>query len=149
MTFYMNEAAFDLPDADITDGTVNELVFHAADGASFSLTVHRQPIGPSETLASLVAANLERAQRALSSHAVLFQREIEVAGVPGIELAVAWRGEQSMLYTRQVHLALHGAWLVFAGNAPLAARAECDALLGRVLASFRPRTLPEARLVSS
>jgi hypothetical protein len=139
MTFYMNEAAFDLPDADIADRTVNELIFKAGDGTSFSLTVHRQPIGPSETLASLVAANLERAQRALSSQALLFQREIEVAGVPGIEVAVQWRGEQSMLYTRQAHIALDGAWLVFAGNSPLAARAECDALLDRVLASFHPR----------
>jgi hypothetical protein len=139
MTFYMNEAAFDLPDAETADRTVNELVFRAADGASFSLTVHRQPIGPNETLASLVAANLERAQRSLPCQALLFQREIEVAGVPGIEVAVEWRGEQSMLYTRQAHIALRGAWLVFAGNSPLAARDECDALLDRVLASFHPR----------
>jgi hypothetical protein len=139
MTFYMNEAAFDLPDAGIADRTVNELIFEAGDGASYSLTIHRQPIQPSETLAALVAANLERALLALPSHAVLFQRELEVAGMPAIEVAVQWRGQQSMLYTRQAHLALHGAWLVFAGNAPLAARAECDALLDRVLASFEPR----------
>jgi hypothetical protein len=139
MTFYMNEAAFDLPVRDIADRTVNELIFESSDGSSFSLTVHRQSIPPNETLASLVAANLEKALRALPFHSLLFQREIELAGVPGIDVAVQWRGEQSMLYTRQAHIALRGAWLVFAGNAPLAARAECDALLGRVLASFHPR----------
>jgi hypothetical protein len=145
MMFYMNEAAFDLPDAPAADGTVHELIFKAADGASFSLTVHRQPLPPGETLASLVAANIEKAKRSLPSHTLLLQRQIEVAGVTGIEVAVEWRGEQSMLYTRQAHLPLDGAWLVFAGNSPLAARAECDALLDRVLASFRPRETGETR----
>jgi hypothetical protein len=44
-----------------------------------------------------------------------------------------------MLYTRQAHLPLDGSWIVLAGNSPLGARAECDALLDRVLATFQPR----------
>jgi hypothetical protein len=140
--YYMNEAAFALPDdADAAplDSTVTELRFAAGGGESFSLTVHRRPLVAGESLPAAVAANERDAARTLPSHAVLFQREIEIAGAPAIEIGASWRGKQSMLYTRQAHLALGGALLVLAGNAPLDARSECDAMMDRVIATFRPR----------
>jgi hypothetical protein len=143
--YYMNEAAFELPDdpgAALADQTVTELYFPGGStgGQSpFSLTVHRKPLARGESLTESVAADVREADRSLPSHALLFQRAIEVAGVPAIELAARWRGEESMLYTRQAHLAHAGVVLVLAGNARLQDRDDCDAMMDRVLATFRPR----------
>ena len=50
--YYMNEAAFDLPDgpgAALADKTVTELYFAGGSGGArspFTLTVHRRPLAP-------------------------------------------------------------------------------------------------------
>jgi hypothetical protein len=137
--YYVNEAAFGLPDADITDRTVTRLVFDAGEGASIALTVHRQPLPAGESLAALFTRKQQEAERALPSHAVLFRREVEMAGAPAIEIAAEWRDKDRRLYTRQAHVALDGAWLILAANASLDARARCDALMDRVVATFRRR----------
>jgi hypothetical protein len=143
--YYMNEAAF-APDTEPVDLTVTELRFDLGHeggappaGGSYSLSVHRRPLADGETLAASVAANAREADRSLPAHTVLFQRELEVAGVPAIDIGASWRGKESMLYTRQAHLLLGGTVLILAGNAPLDARSKCDEMLDRVLATFRPR----------
>lgn len=137
--YYVNEAAFGLPDAGFEDRTVTRLVFDAGDGASIALTVHRQPLPAGASLEALVTQKQQEADRALHAHAVVFRREIEMGGAFAVEIAATWRDVEKQLYTRQVHVAIDGAWLIFAGNAPLDARAQCDALMERVVATFRRR----------
>jgi hypothetical protein len=137
--YYVNEAAFELPDIGLADRTVHQLDASLPESDGVALRIPRAPLPAGKALADVVAENVRRAERQLSAHAVVFRREAEIAGCPAIEIAVEWRGEVGMVYTRQAHLDVGGTWLVFAGNAPQEDRAACDELLDRALATFRVR----------
>lgn len=109
----------------------------SGDGGPITLTVHRQPLPPGESLSAVVAKGRQQAGRSLPSHAVLFQRDVEMASLPAIEIAAEWRDEGQPVYTRQAHVVLDGVWLIFAGNVPIAERPRCDALMMRLVSSFQ------------
>jgi len=138
-TYYMNEAAFALPEGEVADRTVTQIVLDAGGGESILLGVHRRPFPTGASLAVVVAESQRDADRALPSHAVLFQREAEIGGAFALETAAQWRGDDGMLYSRHAHVVLDGVWLMFVGNSPLGARAACDAHLDRLVATFRRR----------
>jgi hypothetical protein len=71
---------------------------------------------------------------------VLFEREIEVASQPALDVGARWRGETGdPVYVRRTHLALGETWLIITGEAPIAEREFCDAYTEHVLASLRIR----------
>ncbi len=146
--FYMNEAAFELPDLPFVDRTVTSLDARTPSGEEIGLRVHRSPLAPGETLRSVVAAHVAEATRSLPSYALLWERDAELAGVPAIELAARWRGESSMLYSRQAHFAVQtpggdapsgvqGLWVLISVNGALAETDACDACLEHVVATLR------------
>jgi hypothetical protein len=136
-TYYVNEAAFGLPGGHLVDRTETRLSVASGDGGAVTLTVHRQPLPPGESLSAAVAQRRQQADRSLPSHAVLFQRDVEIASLPAIEIAAEWRDEGQRVYTRQAHVVLDGVWVIFAGNAPIEARPRCDALMMRVVSTFQ------------
>lgn len=132
--YTMNEAAFELPELGLVDRTVTHL-----EAGRRALLIHRAPIPAGETLTELVAKNLRDAAIRLHALRLLFQREIEIAGCPAVELATEWRGAAGPMYTRQAHLAVGATWLVFAASAPHEDRAACDETIELALATFRLR----------
>jgi hypothetical protein len=137
--YYMDEAAFDLPEIGLVDRTVTTLGATTEEGHAHTITVFRNPIPEGATLAALVEQNLREASVRLGLHTVLDRRELEVGGLPALGLSSRWRGKNGMIYTRQAHFFAGGSWLVFACNADLADRARCDAIMDHALATFRPR----------
>ncbi len=137
--YYMNEAAFELPDLGLADRTVSRLEGTSDQGRAWSVLVHRGPWLEGQTLAEVAAANLHEARKRLRAHAVLWEREGEVSGRPALEMGARWRGEKGAVYTRQAHVALDGGWLLFAGNAAVEEREACDARMEHLLATFRLR----------
>lgn len=137
--YYMNEAAFELPDAPVVDSTVTMLEMKTPSGSELRLLVQRFPLEVGKSLREVVTSHVGQASRTLRAHAVLFDREVEVGGVPAIDVAARWRGGDEMIYTRQAHVALGGTWLVLAVNAPLEEREVCDEYLNRVLGTLRFR----------
>lgn len=136
----MNEAAFELPDElGMIDRSMTNLEATSAEGHPHLLRVYRAPPPAGKSLAEIVAANVREASIRLRAHAVLFRRDIEVDGLPAIELGTRWQGQGGVLYTRQAHLLVPGEWLVFAGNVEMAAREACDACFDHALATFRRR----------
>jgi hypothetical protein len=138
-TYFMNEAAFELPAIGLVDRTVTRLDAVSEDGLAQTIVVHRSRVPEGKSLAELVAESLREAGARLRLHAALFQREIAVDGEPALEVGAQWRGEEGMIYTRQVHLALGDAWIVLAGNCALEGRERCDATFDHILATFRVR----------
>jgi hypothetical protein len=137
--YYINEAAFDLPDVGFIDRTVTSFEIITPSNRAHSLTVNRSPIPDDRDLGALVDANVRDADRRLRGHKVLFRRELEIGSCPAIEIAAEWRGKMAGVYTRQAHLDADGCWLVFAGSAPLDDRAACDEIMDHVLSTLRLR----------
>lgn len=137
--YFVNEAAFDLPDIGLVDRTEHRIEATLPGGDLLALQVHRQPIPEGASLGEVVGENLRWAERQLPAHSVVFRRESEIAGCPALEVGVTWKGEAGLVYTRQAHLDAQGTWIVFSGNAPLEEREACDALVERAVATFRLR----------
>jgi hypothetical protein len=138
--YYMNEAMFDLAEAGFVDRTVTYLEGTSPGGADVVLLVERQPFPEGKSLRQVTAQHVNDARKRLRGYSVIFQRDVEVAGLPAIDLGVRWREESGTpVYTRQTHLAVGGAWLIVAGEVPLAEREFCDAYVDRALGSLQLR----------
>ncbi|HVY46711.1 MAG TPA: DcrB-related protein, partial [Minicystis sp.] len=90
---------------------------------------------------ALARANAREAAKRLPRHRLVAERRREIgSGLPALDVAAEWRGEEGPVYTRQVHVAVGGAWLVFAASGPTpAARAACDDAIERAVSTFRVR----------
>lgn len=136
----MNEAMFDLPEGGFVDRTVTYLEGTAPSGADVVLLVERHPFTPGKSLRQLAAGHMDDARKRLRGYSVLFQRDVEVAGTPAIDVGVRWRDEDGVpVYTRQTHVGLGSTWLIVAAEAPVADREFCDASIDHVLSSMQLR----------
>lgn len=135
--FYMNEAAFELPDLPMVDVTVTAIDATTPSGDPIGIRVHRAPLPPKKTLREIVADHVAEANRSLPSYGLEDQREIEVAGVPAIAIAARWRGKTGMNYTRHAHLAVQGLWLIVSVNGGLGDIAAVDHVMDHVLSTLR------------
>ncbi|EYF08795.1 Hypothetical protein CAP_2656 [Chondromyces apiculatus DSM 436] len=136
--YYMNEAAFDLPEG-FVDRTVNYLEGRSPQGTPVALLVQREPFPEGKTLRQATTAHVNDAKKRLRAYTVLFEREVQVSEVPAIDLGVRWRDEKGMVYTRQVHLVLDRTHTIVAGETPFEEREYCDTYVDHVLASLRLR----------
>ena len=85
--FYLNEAKFELPDGRrIEDRTVTFLVGRSPRGAALMLLVERRPHAATSTLREAVDEHGRELERGYLGYAVLFDREVEVAGRPAIDV---------------------------------------------------------------
>lgn len=138
--FYMNEAMFDLPEASFVDRTVTYLEGTAPSGADVVLLVERHPFTKGKSLRQLAADHMSDARKRLRGYSVIFQRDVEVAGLPAIDIGVRWRDDDGApVYTRQAHVGVGSTWLIVAGEAPVADKEFCDAYVDHVLSSMRLR----------
>ena len=139
-SYYINEAAFTLPDLGFVDRTVHVLEARLPGDDPLGLIVARQVVPAGKTLRQLVVEHLRSDARRLKGFVVIEELEIYVGRAAAIEVRSRWRHEGTVLYQRQAHLAASGSWLMFAMTAPLDQQAACDAALDQVLATLALRT---------
>jgi hypothetical protein len=137
-TFYVNEAAFELPEIGFVDRTVNVLEATTSDG-EIGVFVHRQPLAPGATLRQIMTEQLEQERRSLAGHAIVFDREAEVDGVAAILVGTRWRGEQIMVYQELAFVALQEVWLLIGVNAPVEKSEIAGEVMAHVLATMKLR----------
>src|SRR5271170_6607108 len=111
--FYMNEAAFDLPDAKFVDCTVTVLAGKSPGGAAVVLLVERRRLPVGKSLRQAAAEHGRDAMKRLLGYTVILEREVEVDAHPAIDVGARWRTEDGEpIYTRRVHLTLGSTWLM-------------------------------------
>ncbi|MBL9023023.1 MAG: DcrB-related protein [Myxococcales bacterium] len=136
-TYFVNEASFQLPDAEFIDKTVNVLETRTASGGELGIVMSRTRMPREKTLRQMVDEHIAEEKRALRAYAVLFEREIQVANVPAIEVGVRWRIDSGMVYHRHVHVAVWDTYLLVSTNTALQEQAICDMVMDQVLQTFR------------
>lgn len=136
----MNEAMFDLPEGEFADRTVTYLEGNAPSGADVVLLIERHPFPKGKSLRQLAAGHMDDARKRLRGYSVIFQKDVEIAGMPAIDIGVRWRDKDGVpVYTRQAHVGLGSTWIIVAGEAPVADREYCDGCVDHVVASMRLR----------
>lgn len=138
--YYLNEAAFDLPDADIVDTTVHTLSVGLDSGDAVGFAVARRPLGEDKPFRDFVDEHLTRERTGLRGYSSVHLRDVELSNASAIDCAAIWRGSDgSMVYQRQCHVPANGVWLILNATVAVAAREGCDAFFDHVLASLRLR----------
>lgn len=139
----MNEAMFEMPpEGGFVDKTVTYFEGTSPSGADVILLVERQPFPDGKDLRGAVQEHVSHARTRLRGYSIVFEREAEVGGLPGIDLAARWRDDEGeLVYTRQTHLqAGPDWWIIVAGESPLDDAEFCDSYVNHVLSTMRPRT---------
>lgn len=137
--YYTNELAFELPQLPFVDETVTMLHAKTEGGRNITMILQRFPMPADRSVRDIAQDHVTQAQRTLPAYALLEERPIELAGREGLEITVRWRGEKSMIYTRQAFFTLPGLWLLLAGNADMIDRAYCDQTFEHMVRTMRLR----------
>jgi hypothetical protein len=137
--YYMNEGAFELPDAPATDRTTH-VIQTTVGGHELTLAVVRTRLPEGKSLRQVAQHRVLDEMELLSGYSVLEEREASWAGVPVLEIASRWRHEGKVVYQQQAHLVLRGTWIYFALSTPSDGRAAADAWFSRIRESIRLRS---------
>jgi hypothetical protein len=135
----MNEGAFEVPDAAVTDRTTHAIEA-TLGGHELTLIVCRSRLPAGKSLRQAAQLRVLDEMERLSGYAVLEEREASWAEVPVLELTSRWRHEGRAIYQQQAHLLLGGAWIYFALSTAFEGRAAADAWFRRIRESLRLRS---------
>jgi hypothetical protein len=141
--YYMNEGAFELPDAAVTDRTTHVIEARSSSHPpdhDLTLVVVRAPLPAGKSLRQIVQGRVLDEMARLSGYSVLAEREVPWAGVPALELTSRWRHEGRAIYQQQAHLALGGVWIYFALSTPFEGRTAADTWFEQIRESLRLRS---------
>ena len=137
--YYMNEGAFELPDASLKDRTTH-VIEVTPDGHELTLVVCRATLPEGKSLRQVAQIRILDELSRLSGYTVLEEREASWAEVPALEFTSRWRHEGRAFYQQQAHLVLGGTWTYFALSTPFESRAAADAWFQRIRESLRLRS---------
>ena len=94
-TYYINEAAFDVPEMGFSDQTVHLLRAKASRTGDINVMTFRSKVEGDAGLREVVASHRDNERRTLAGFASLLDREVEVAGTVAIEAAIRYRGDDT------------------------------------------------------
>jgi len=135
-SYYLNEAALDLPERPFVDKTIHGLQCKLPSGKTLGVLIHRRPAEPGRSLQDVVREHVAVNQKRLLGYAVLNEAGTEIGGVPARLLETRFRRDAASFYQAQVHVLSAGKAMIFAVCGPIEERALCDETLGRLLATF-------------
>jgi hypothetical protein len=138
--YYVDEAAFVLPDKGFVDRTIHCLESPLPGGDVLTITMRRSPLEPGKSLRELVEEEVASSRAKISSFAVLGATEATVGGAPAIVLRARWRSDEVAYYQAQAHVAVGETWVAIAVSGPSGERAACDEAFSHVLETLAWRS---------
>jgi hypothetical protein len=138
-TYYVNEAAFTLPERGFVDGTIHRLESPLSGASPLAVAIRRVPIEQGQSLRALVDQEIATTRAEVKSFTVLDEAEVAVAGAPAILLRARFRTEDEVHYQLQGHIAYGDTWIGIIATAPYTAREACDETFDRVVQSLKWR----------
>lgn len=136
----MNEAAFALPEGDLTDKTAHTLEHRLPGGGTLEIVVLRRPMEVGKTLRESVDGYIASSEKRMSGFSVLESADTAVAGASAIQVRSRFRHDGKVIYQIQAHVILDGTWMLLVVTAPLTDQAACDQAFDNIRQSFTWRT---------
>lgn len=139
--YYVNEAAFALPERDFVDRTLHRLEspLPGADDP-LGVEVRRVPIRPGETLRQLVDQEVGMSKEKVSGFTLVGDAEIAIGGAPAIVLRARLRARDVAYCQLQAHVAFEDTWIAFIVTGPHSERAACEEAFDRMVRSIEWRS---------
>jgi hypothetical protein len=139
-TYYVNEAAFALPDWKFVDRTVHMLESPLAGDVPLSIAIRRLPIPEGTTLRALVEGEVATTTAKTKGFTVIDEEQVSVADTTAILIRARCRFRDVAHYQRQAHFAYDDTWIALVVAGPHADRAACDETFDRIVHSLTWRT---------
>src|SRR5688572_21124998 len=111
-SYYLNEAALDLPDRTFQDKTIHGLEAKLPGDKTLGVFVHRRAVEGDKNLRALVDEHVRLNQQRLMGFTVLDEARAAIGGVPGFVLRTRWRSEKKELCQLQAHVVREGQHMV-------------------------------------
>jgi len=134
--YYVNEAAFALPEKGFADRTLHRLESPLADTEPMGLEIRRVALEPGKSLRQLVDAEVAATKLKVNGFTIVEDVELPIDGAPAIVLRARLRALDMPYYQRQAHVAFEKTWLSFIVTGPFAERATCDQTFERIVHSL-------------
>lgn len=133
-TYYVDEAAFVLPERGFTDRTLHRLE-SALQGSEDPLAVEirRAPMTSGRTLRSHVDEEIASTKAKVNGYTLVEQAEVALSGAPAIVLRARMRARDVVYLQLQAHVALADTWLTFLVTGPATERAACEETFERMV----------------
>jgi hypothetical protein len=141
-SYYMNEAAFELPEAGFVDETTHALESTLPSGGKLGVFVHRRRVDPGLTLRAAVDEHIALNDTRLALYEVVDQQPVAAGGVPAIALRARYRLGGVTFEHRQLYLVRGGQRMIFAVSAPVDEVEARDEAFDALVASLAFRADP-------
>ncbi|NUP06028.1 MAG: DcrB-related protein [Polyangiaceae bacterium] len=140
-TYYVNEAAFALPERGFVDRTLHRLE-SPLPGAEdpLNIEIRRVPMEKGKSLRQLVDAELTAAKEKVNGFTVVKEGEMTMDGAPAIVLRARLRAREEVYYQLQAHVAVGETWISIHVTGPSAQRVACEEAFGHIVESLEWRS---------
>ncbi|MBL8743140.1 MAG: DcrB-related protein [Myxococcales bacterium] len=141
-TYYLNEAAFTLPDRGFVDLTLHRLESPLAGEDPLAIEIRRLPMDAGKSLRALVDEEVTSTKTRVDGFTIVEDGEVSLGGngAPAIVLRARMRARDQLYVQRQAHVAFEDTWIAFIVTSPSTERVACDETFDRILHSIDWRT---------
>lgn len=140
MHYYVNEAAFGLPERPWVDRTLHRLSAPSeGEEDAIAVEIRRIPMKHEESLRALVDGAVEAEVAKQNGFSVASRAEALLDGAPALLVRGRSREGDSVRLRFEAHVALEGMWLAFVVTGPSSRRAVCEETFDRLVAGLRWR----------
>jgi hypothetical protein len=139
-TYYVNEAAFALPDKGFIDRTLHRLESPTSAEDPLGVEIRRVPMETGKSLRQLVEAEVSASKAEGNGFSLVEEAEVALAGAPAIVLRARLRARDAVYYQMKAHVALEETWISIAVTGPSSERAACEETFDRVVRSVAWRS---------
>ena len=139
-TYYLNEAAFSLPEKGFIDRTLHRLQSPLDGEDPLGVEIRRQPIEPGKSLRQLVEADVTASKAKGNGFTLVEEAEVVLAGAPAIVLRARLRARDVVYYQMQAHVACDKTWISIAVTGPSTERGACEDTFDRIVRSVAWRS---------
>ena len=139
-TYYVNEAAFALPERGFVDRTLHRLESPLSGEDPLRIEIRRLPMEAGKSLRQLVDAEVLANKENVAGFTLADETEINLGGAPAILLRARLRARDMVYIQLQAHVAFGEMWIALVITGPSTDRAACEETFDRMLASLEWRT---------
>lgn len=139
-TYYVNEAAFTLPERGFVDRTLHRLESPLTGEDPLGVEIRRLPMEAGKSLRQLVDAEVTKTKEKVNGFTIVEEAEVTLAGAPAIVLRARLRARDLVYIQLQAHVAFEGTWIAFVVTGPSTDRAACEETFDRIVRNIEWRT---------
>lgn len=139
-TYYVNEAAFTLPDLGFVDRTLHRLESPLPGEDPLGVEIRRLPMPAGKSLRQLVDEEIAATKEKVSGFTLAEDAEVALAGAPAIVVRARFRARDAVYVRLEAHVALEETWITLVVTGPSVERAACEETFDRIVQSLAWRT---------